>query len=122
MKVATAKGTDRTAEAALLPNELTRALGANLKRFRQEKQKTQVDLAYDAEVERSRISKLEGGHINPSLLTLATICHCLDITLPQLFEGIAVTIAPVSQGGPARRANQAVLDKPTKSAGKRFNR
>jgi len=64
-------------------------------------------------VERSRISKLESGYINPSLLTLATLCHCLGITLPMLFEGITVTLPPVSQGGPRRRANQATLDKPT---------
>lgn len=94
-----------------LPNAVTMALGANLKQFRLAVGKSQVELAFDAEVERSRISKIECGYVNPSLLTLATLCYSLGITLPQLFEGIAVTLAPVSAGGQKRRANQATLDK-----------
>ncbi len=98
-------------EAPRLPNEVTRALGQNLKRYRLAIGKTQLDLAYDAEVERSRISKLESGLVNPSILTLAALCHCLGITLPMLFQDITVTIRPLAQGGPRRRANQAVLEK-----------
>jgi transcriptional regulator with XRE-family HTH domain len=93
---------------------VTLALGANIKRFRQEIGKTQVELAFDAEVERSRISKLECGFVNPSLLTLASLCHSLGITLPKLFEGLTATLPPVSEGGPRRRANQATLDKPAR--------
>ena len=111
MNAATAKASRlRAKRPGSLPNAVTSALGANLKRFRQEAQLTQLDLAYEAEVERSRISKLEGGHINPSLLTLATLCHCLKISLPKLFEGISATLPPVAQGGVARRKNQAVLE------------
>ena len=99
--------------AGTLPNEVTLALGKNLKKLRLAAGKTQVDLAYDAEVERSRISKLEGGHINPSVMTLATLCYSLGTTLPVLFEGIAATNAPTSEGGLLRRKNQAVLNKPT---------
>jgi transcriptional regulator with XRE-family HTH domain len=97
-----------------LPNEVTLALGASLRTYRLAAGKTQVGLAFDAEVERSRISKIEGGRINPSLLTLATLCYCLGITLPELFTGIRATIAPVAAGGKPRRANQAVLEKPQK--------
>ena len=92
-----------------LPNEVTRALGQNLKRYRLALGKTQLELAYDAEVERSRISKLESGLVNPSLLTLATLCHCLQISLPKLFEGVTSTLRPIAQGGVRRRANQATL-------------
>lgn len=102
--------------ATRLPNAVTAALGENLKKFRNAANKTQLDLAYDAEVERSRISKIEGGFINPSLLTLATLCHCLQITLPMLFEGVTATLPPVSEGGIKRRANQAVLDKPPRKS------
>jgi transcriptional regulator with XRE-family HTH domain len=100
--------------AIRIPNPLTLALGQNIRRFRAAAGKTQVDLAYEAEVERSRISKLETGLVNPSLFTLATLCHCLGITLFQMFEGITNTIPPVAAGGPKRRANQATLlsDKP----------
>ena len=95
----------------LLPNPVTLALGRNLKRHRLAAKKTQVDLAYDAEVERSRISKIECGYVNPSLLTLATLCYSLGITLPKMFEGITETMPPVAEGGIRRRTNQATLDK-----------
>ncbi|CAN7594055.1 helix-turn-helix domain-containing protein [Variovorax paradoxus] len=92
-----------------LPNAVTLALGRNLRYFREQAGLTQVELAFDAEVERSRISKIERGHINPSLLTLATLCYCLKITLPMLFEGMKETLAPSWKGGELRRSNQAVL-------------
>ena len=95
-----------------LPNAVTLALGANLRRYRELAGLTQVELAFDAEVERSRISKIERGHVNPSLLTLASICYCLKITLPVLFEGLHETLPPSWKGGTLRRSNQAVLDAP----------
>ncbi|MET3376419.1 transcriptional regulator with XRE-family HTH domain [Variovorax boronicumulans] len=101
-----------------LPNAVTLALGKNLKKLRLAAGKTQVALAFDAEVERSRISKLEGGYINPSLMTLATLCYSLGTTLPVLFEGIVATNAPTSEGGVLRRKNQAVLNKPATPARK----
>jgi len=102
-----------------LPNPVTLALGLNLKRHREAANKTQVELAYDAEVERSRISKIECGYVNPSLLTLATLCYSLGITLPVMFEGITVTMPPVADGGVPRRTNQATLDKPAQKLARR---
>lgn len=106
------KKVGRAKQAPRLPNPLTIALGQNLRRIRNEAEFTQVNLAFEAEVERSRISKIECGYVNPSLLTLGTICYCLGITLPELFEGITETFAPSAQGGRLRRKNQAVLEKP----------
>lgn len=97
-------------ELKALPNLVTLALGENLRRFRKASGMSQLELAFEAEVERSRISKIECGYVNPSLLTLATLCHCLGITLPALFEGISATMPPVSQGGARRHANQATLE------------
>jgi transcriptional regulator with XRE-family HTH domain len=99
-----------------LPNPVTLALGRNLRHFREQAGLTQVELAFDAEVERSRISKIERGHINPSLLTLATLCYCLEITLPALFEGVKETLAPSWKGGALRRSNQAVLGPPPRKS------
>ena len=76
-----------------LPNTVTLALGRNLKKRREAKKMSQEALAFDAEIERSRIGKMENGRLNPSLMTLSRICHSLDITLPQLFAGITTTIA-----------------------------
>lgn len=100
-----------TTPVVKLPNAVTKALGVKLRSYRELAQKSQEQLAHDAEVERSRISKLENGHINPSLLTLATLCHCLSITLEQLFEGVTDTLPPASQGGALRRRNQAHAEK-----------
>ncbi|BEP54063.1 MULTISPECIES: helix-turn-helix domain-containing protein [unclassified Variovorax] len=120
MKTAVARKKQRNEHTVgALPNAVTLALGNNLKRFRKAAEKTQVELAFDAEVERSRISKIEGGHVNPSLLTLATLCHCLGITLPELFAGINETMAPSSEGGKLRRKNQAVLNKVTRGPQRR---
>jgi transcriptional regulator with XRE-family HTH domain len=112
MKITALKNTRGAARStSLLPNKVTEALGQSLQRHRLAAKKTQVELAYDAEVERSRISKIECGYVNPSLLTLATLCYSLGITLPALFEGITATMPPVSEGGTPRRKNQAVLEK-----------
>jgi transcriptional regulator with XRE-family HTH domain len=113
-------GAARSASSPL-PNPVTIALGLNLKRHRESLNKTQVELAYDAEVERSRISKIECGYVNPSLLTLATLCYSLGITLPVLFEGITATMPPVSEGGTPRRTNQATLDKPEQKLSRRHS-
>lgn len=97
-----------------LPNDVTLALGQNVKQFRITAEMSQIELAFDAELERSHISRIERGVGNPSLLTLATLCHCLGITLPVLFEGISATLPPTAQGGTLRRENQASHDKPPK--------
>lgn len=104
------------APQSVLPNAVTLALGKKLRSFREASGMTQVELAFDAEVERSRISKIERGHVNPSLLTLATLCYCLKITLPKLFDGVNETLAPTWDGGKPRRANQAVLGGPAQTA------
>jgi transcriptional regulator with XRE-family HTH domain len=95
-----------------LPNPVSLALGKNLKRLRLAKDLSQVELAFECEMERSRVSKIECGYVNPSLSTLATICFCLGITLEQLFAGIPHTLAPTEKGGVLRRENQATHNKP----------
>ncbi|MGF6213419.1 helix-turn-helix domain-containing protein [Comamonas sp. 4034] len=94
-----------------LPNSVTLALGQSVKRHRHAAKLSQMNLAFEAEMERSHVSRIERGVSNPSLFALATICHVLKITLPELFEGITDTIAPTAQGGPVRRKNQSVLEK-----------
>ena len=97
-----------------LPNEVTLALGESVKGLRIAAEKSQVELAFDAELERSHISRIERGVGNPSLLTLATLCYCLKTTLPKLFEGIDATLPPTAEGGTLRRENQATHAKPPK--------
>lgn len=97
---------------ANLPNKSTEALGENLRRCSKTAGLTQVDLAFDCELERTRVSKMENGLLNSALLTMATLCYCLKIKLEQLFEGIDATYAPTAHGRKLRRLNQAILYKP----------
>ncbi|MBS7809233.1 helix-turn-helix transcriptional regulator [Variovorax sp. PCZ-1] len=106
-------------ENAGLPTELTKALGERIANLRERLGISQEDLAAAAEIERSRISKIENGRVNCSLLTLGTIAFCLDVNMSQLFNTITHTHPPTSQGGGLRRSNQAVLDKPAKPSTKR---
>ena len=103
-----------------LPNPLTLAVGQNIKKYREAAAISQEALAGDAEMERSRISKMENGRVNASLLTLGTLCHCLNITLPMLFEGVAETMPPVAAGGVARRRNQPVVTKTDRKVTRRI--
>jgi transcriptional regulator with XRE-family HTH domain len=94
------------------PNPVLLALAANLKRYRIAANKSQVELAFDAELDRTYVSLMERSLANPSINTLAAVCYCLGITLPQLFENITFTLRPTAADGELRRKNQASHDKP----------
>jgi transcriptional regulator with XRE-family HTH domain len=110
-KSATAQSADQTPEPdqkSSSGNALSRALGENLKRIRQEKGLTQQNLAFAAEMDRTFVSLCERGGTNPSLFSLGTLCWCLNITLADLFAGIEYTLPPSGvPGGKKRRSNQA---------------
>ena len=97
-----------------LPNEITQAIGNAIRVRRQALEMTQLNLSMAGEIERTRVSKLELGLVNPSVLSLASICHVLGITLADLFANIRLSHPPTTEGGAPRRANQAILDKSTK--------
>lgn len=85
-------------------NPVCTALGTNLKRIRISAQKSQEDLAVEAEVDRTYISSIERGVANPSILTLANICLALDVSLSVLFESVDLSNATNEL---SRRANNA---------------
>lgn len=83
---------------------ITVALGKRIKECRHAADKSQEVLAFEAQVDRTYISAIERGVANPSVETLAAICHCLNITLSALFAPLdAVSLEPTG----ARRANAA---------------
>lgn len=91
----------RSARAAV---PLARALGRRVKELRHQANKSQEELAFDAHVDRTYISAIERGAANPSVETMANICHGLGVTLAVLFEALDdVSLAPTGQ----RRANTA---------------
>lgn len=80
------------------------SLGISLKKLRISAEKSQEQLAVDAEIDRTFISAIERGVANPTVLSLASICVALGITLSTLFGSVQLTNRSVVQ---RRRANSA---------------
>jgi transcriptional regulator with XRE-family HTH domain len=86
------------------PASICIALGKRVKECRHLADKSQETLAFDAHVDRTYISAIERGTANPSIETLANICHALNVTLAELFEPLGhVSLVPTGW----RRANTA---------------
>lgn len=80
------------------------ALGRRVKECRHQAGKSQETLAFEARIDRTYISSVERGAANPSIETLANICHALGVTLSELFAPLDdVPLAPTG----TRRANAA---------------
>lgn len=86
------------------PAPLSIALGKRVKQCRHVADKSQETLAFEAHIDRTYISAIERGVANPSIETLANICHALDVTLAELFAPL--DRAPLTLTG-KRRANTA---------------
>lgn len=86
------------------PAQLAVALGKRVKECRHQAGKSQETLAFEACVDRTYISAVERGAANPSVETLANICHTLGVTLAELFAPLDdVLLAPTG----TRRSNAA---------------
>lgn len=97
--------TRRPTTSAAQPAPISVALGKRVKQCRHAAEKSQETLAFEAHVDRTYISAIERGLANPSVETLANICHVLGVTLAELFEPLGdVSLAPTGD----RRANAAM--------------
>jgi putative transcriptional regulator len=65
---------------------LLKRLGKNIKRIREEKGKSQADLAYSIGKEQQSIQRLEAGNINPSYYYLCEIAEGLDVSIFNLLK------------------------------------
>lgn len=96
--------TRRPSPSPATPAPISVALGKRIKQCRHEADKSQETLAFEAHVDRTYISAIERGIANPSIETLANICHVLGVTLAELFAPLdGVSLAPTG----TRRANAA---------------
>jgi transcriptional regulator with XRE-family HTH domain len=59
-------------------------LAANLKRLREERKITQEQLAFDAGITASALSRIERGLNSPGWTTVKRIAEALDVSLAQL--------------------------------------
>lgn len=86
------------------PAPISLALGKRVKQCRHAADKSQETLAFEAHIDRTYISAIERGIANPSIESLANICHALGLTLAELFEPLGgVCLAPTGE----RLANTA---------------
>jgi transcriptional regulator with XRE-family HTH domain len=66
---------------------LLRRFAANVRRLRKG---SQSELAEAADLHRTEIGDLEGGHTNPNLHTLLILANALGVTLDQLVHDLPV--------------------------------
>ncbi|MDN7701330.1 helix-turn-helix transcriptional regulator [Burkholderia semiarida] len=78
-------------------NAVATAIGKRVKACRIEAEKSQEELAYEARLDRTRVSAIERGIGNPTVETLATICYVLGITLADLFEPLKMALKPTDE-------------------------
>jgi transcriptional regulator with XRE-family HTH domain len=67
------------------------ALAALLKRLREERKITQEQLAFDAGITASALSRIERGLNNPGWTTITRIAKALDVSLVELATDIEKT-------------------------------
>jgi len=64
----------------------SKKLGENLRKWREKKDMSQVDLATALGVDRAYISNIENGRMNPTLSTLEKIAGALSISTSELLK------------------------------------
>lgn len=60
--------------------------GKQLKKLREEKGFSQAQLAFEANIEISQISRIERGLINTSIANVKLISKVLDVEIKELFD------------------------------------
>jgi len=69
-------------------NDLLVIFGENLKKFRSEKNISQEELAFKAELDRTYISGLECGKRNPTLKIIVKLANALDMSPSELLNNL----------------------------------
>lgn len=85
-------------------NPVCRAVGKRIKLLRIDRELSQEELSYEANLGRAALSAIENGTSNPTLLTLVSLANVLEVSLGELFAPIVITHeAPEEKRAPARR-------------------
>ena len=67
-------------------NSLQINVGQQIQKLRELKGLSQQDLAAKCNFEKSNMSRLEAGRVNPTLSTLEKVAKALEVTLVELFN------------------------------------
>ncbi len=63
-----------------------KAFGIHLKTLRINKDMTQEDLAFNADISFTTINLMEGGKLNPTFATLVAVSKALDVPMNRLMD------------------------------------
>jgi ribosome-binding protein aMBF1 (putative translation factor) len=74
-----------TQNSSMSDNSLQIIVGKQIQKIRESKSISQQDLAAKCNFEKSNMSRLEAGRVNPTLSTLEKVANALDVTLAELF-------------------------------------
>ena len=67
-------------------DEISKKLGQNLKKIREQKGMTQGDICRALNLDRGYISSIEGGKRNPTLSTLKKLADALKVSVDELLR------------------------------------
>ena len=84
----------RTArKTTLLGADARKAFGKRLRKLRRERDLSQEELGFRADLDRNYIGGIERGERNPSLVNICRIAGALAVEVTELLEGV-LAIAP----------------------------
>ncbi|MFT3903999.1 MAG: helix-turn-helix transcriptional regulator [Niabella sp.] len=66
--------------------QLLKRMGLRIKQLRTEKGLSQNALGVEINMEKSNLSRLESGSVNPRFLTLYKVAKSLDVPVSELFQ------------------------------------
>ena len=69
-----------------MKNDISKKLGANIKRIRTEKGMSQGDICRALDLDRGYVSSLESGKRNPTLAMIERIAGALGVTSDELLK------------------------------------
>ncbi len=67
-------------------DEISKKLGQNIKRIREQKKMTQGDICRALNLDRGYISSIESGKRNPTLSTLKKLADALKVSVDELLK------------------------------------
>jgi transcriptional regulator with XRE-family HTH domain len=65
---------------------LLKKVGEHIRKLRTEKNITQEELAYDADLDISQVGRIERGVVNTSICVLQRLAKALNIEMKELFD------------------------------------
>lgn len=66
--------------------DIKQKIGIRIKTLREDKELSQKDIAYSADLDRSYLASVENGKRNISIINVEKIAHALNVSVKDLFD------------------------------------